>query len=131
MQTLDPDDTADADRGRARDRLFVPILLGVLCGLRRGEVAALRWRSVDLDAGTLAVVASTEQTYAGRQGEGNQERQGPRRRPAGSVLHELRQHRIRQAETLLLLGVRLTGDHHVAAREDGEPLQPRSSPMLS
>ena len=42
------------------------------------------------------------------------------------MLEELRQHRIRQAETLLQLGVRLTNDHHVVAREDGEPLQPRS-----
>jgi len=37
----------------------------VLCGMRRGEITALRWRSIDLDAGQLAVVASTEQTKAG------------------------------------------------------------------
>ncbi len=33
--------------------------------MRRGEITALRWRSIDLDAGQLAVVASTEQTKAG------------------------------------------------------------------
>ena len=42
------------------------------------------------------------------------------------VIEELRQHRLRQAEQLLELGVRLNGDHHVVAREDGQPLQPRS-----
>jgi integrase len=42
------------------------------------------------------------------------------------VAEELHQHRIRQAETLLRLGVRLTDDHHVVARADGQPLQPRS-----
>jgi integrase len=42
------------------------------------------------------------------------------------VVEELRQHRLRQARALLQLGVRLTDDHHVAAREDGQPLQPRS-----
>ena len=33
--------------------------------MRRGEITALRWRSIDLDAGQLAVVASTEKTKAG------------------------------------------------------------------
>src|SRR5262245_61954063 len=40
--------------------VFVPIMLGVLCGLRRGEIAALRWQDVDLDAGRLAVTGSVE-----------------------------------------------------------------------
>jgi integrase len=40
-------------------------VLASLCGLRRGEITALRWKSVDLDNGQLAVVASTEQTDAG------------------------------------------------------------------
>ena len=40
-------------------------MLGVLCGLRRGEIVALRWRNVDLGAGKLAVVESAEQTTAG------------------------------------------------------------------
>ena len=54
-------------------------------------------------------------------------------RPAGCaesggamIIGELRQHRLRQAEQLLALGVRLDDDHHVVVREDGEPLQPRS-----
>ena len=42
------------------------------------------------------------------------------------IVDELRQHRIRQAEGLLRLGVRLTDDHHVVTRYDGQPLQPRS-----
>jgi integrase len=36
-----------------------------LCGLRRGEIIALRWQAIDLDLGQLAVIASTEQTDAG------------------------------------------------------------------
>ena len=40
-------------------------MLASLCGLRRGEITALRWKSVDLDNGQLAVIASTEQTDAG------------------------------------------------------------------
>jgi integrase len=43
----------------------MPILLGALCGLRRGELAALRWRNIDLEAGQISVVASLEQTNSG------------------------------------------------------------------
>ncbi len=45
---------------------------------------------------------------------------------SATVIDELRQHRIRQAEGLLRLGVRLTDDNHILAQEDGQPLQPRS-----
>ena len=65
MKTYDLLQTADllaASRGR---RVFVPILLAVLCGMRRGEIAALRWRNIDLVAAQLAVVQSAEQTKAG------------------------------------------------------------------
>lgn len=65
MQTPDADETIaliEAARGTA---LFVPVLLGTLCGLRRGEITALRWRAIDLDRAQLAVTASTEQTDEG------------------------------------------------------------------
>jgi integrase len=126
MRTLDTDGTIELIEAARETRLFVPILLGVLCGLRRGEVAALRWRSINLDAGTLAVVASTEQTNQGiREKETKSGKSRAIILPA-LVAEELRQHRIRQAEELLKLGVRLDADHHVVVREDGEPLQPRS-----
>jgi integrase len=38
---------------------------GVLCGLRRGEIVALRWRHVDLKRGQLTIAESAEQTKAG------------------------------------------------------------------
>ena len=46
---------------------FVPILLGVLCGMRRGEITALRWRAIDLERRQISIVASTEQTRDGIQ----------------------------------------------------------------
>ena len=42
------------------------------------------------------------------------------------VAEELRRHRVAQAESLLRLGVRLTDDHHVVTREDGQPLNLRT-----
>src|SRR5207248_7637432 len=45
---------------------------------------------------------------------------------SATEIDDLRSHRAKQAEGLLALGVRLTDDHHVVARADGQPLQPRS-----
>src|SRR5262249_2255161 len=44
---------------------YWPVMLAIATGLRRGELLALRWRNVDLNAGTLRVVQSLEQTKAG------------------------------------------------------------------
>lgn len=46
-------------------RVHIPVVLAVLCGLRRGEIAALRWRHADPDRAQLGVVESAEQTKAG------------------------------------------------------------------
>jgi integrase len=45
--------------------LLIPSVLAVLCGLRRGGICALRWRSVDLVSGQISVVEALEQTKAG------------------------------------------------------------------
>jgi integrase len=126
MSVLDTDATIELIEAARPYRIFVPILLGVLCGLRRGEIAALRWRSVDLDAGQLMVVASIEQTKAGcREKETKSGRARTVALPA-TLIEELRRHRAKQAEELLLLGVALTNDHHVVMQADGTALQPHS-----
>ncbi len=43
-------------------RLELPVALGALTGLRRGELLALRWRNVDLQKASFFVVESLEQT---------------------------------------------------------------------
>src|SRR3954451_12386388 len=62
MRALDPAETAELIDHFRLTRMFMPVLLGVLCGLRRGEVTALKWRSIDLDRGQVAIDESTEQT---------------------------------------------------------------------
>jgi integrase len=124
MKTIDTETMAkmiDAARGTP---VFIPVLLCALCGMRRGEVIALRWRSVDLDNGQLAVVAS------GGRGKGEvieKEPKGGRGRLIALpvvVVTELRRYRTQQAEQLLRIGVRLTDDHHVYAKEDGTQYWP-------
>jgi integrase len=125
MQVLDTDDAVELIEAARDTSLFVPILLGVRCGLRRGEVAALRWRNVDLERGQISVVASAEQTDQGVREKEPKNGKGRTIVLSATEIEELRSHRVRQAQGLLVLGVRLTDDHHVA-REDGQPLQPRS-----
>jgi integrase len=126
MKVLDTDATAELIEAARPYRIFVPILLGVLCGLRRGEIAALRWRSVDLEAGQLRVVASIEQTKQGcREKETKSGSDRVVALPA-MLVAELRRHRAEQAEELLQLGIRLSDDNYVVAQADGSPLQPNS-----
>src|SRR5579884_1208093 len=43
-------------------RLYMPILLALYTGLRRGEILALRWQDTDLDSGYLTVCRALEYT---------------------------------------------------------------------
>ncbi|WP_245256935.1 site-specific integrase [Nitrobacter sp. Nb-311A] len=126
MHTFDLPQTAaliDALRGT---RMLIPALLAVLCGLRRGELAALRWRNVDLGAGQIAVVESAEET---KDGVRYKEPKSGRARTvalSSTMIDELKAHRARQAQELLKLGVRLSRDSFVVAQADASPLKPTS-----
>jgi len=107
-------------------RMFIPVLLAVTCGLRRGEIAALKWRSIDLPSAQLSVSESVEQTSKGsRIKETKSGRSRTVALPA-LVVEELRRHRLNQAEELLRLGVRANEQAPVVSQETGEPLQPNS-----
>ena len=126
MKVLDATATAAMIEAARPYSALMPIVLGALCGLRRGEIAALRWRSVDLDAGQLAVVASVEQTKAGCR---EKETKSGRARTVAlstTMIEELRRHRLELAQALLQIGVRLMPDHHVVMQADGTALQPNS-----
>ena len=126
MQTVNTDQTAAMIEAARGTPIFIPILLGVLCGMRRGEICALRWRSIDLDAGQLSVVASTEQGRGGMREKEPKSGKGRLIALPPMLVAELRRHRMQQAEWLLRLGVRLTNDHYVCLREDGESVWPSS-----
>src|SRR5262245_35621950 len=124
MSVLDTDATAELIEAARETALFMPIMLGVRCGLRRGEVAALRWRNVDLERGQISVVASAEQTDLGVREKEPKNGKGRAMLCYGTEIEELRGHRVRQAQGLLALGVRLTDDHLFVTCEYGQPLQP-------
>ena len=126
MQTYDMAQTVELIEHMRPTRMLVPTVLAVLCGLRRGEIAALRWRNVDLGAAQLAVVESAEQTKAGIR---YKEPKAGRTRNvvlSSTVIEELQAWRVRQAQELLRLGIRAGGETFVVTQADGNPLQPNS-----
>ena len=131
VATIDAATTATVlDAARER-RLLVTLVLAALCGLRRGEITALRWRSIDLDNGQLAVVASTEQLDTGDKNKRIREKEsksGKSRTVAlpSLAVEELRRWRATQAEELLKLGIRADDSWHVVTNEDGSSPHPRS-----
>jgi integrase len=58
MSALDPAETAALIDAARSERLYIAFLLAVMCGLRRGEVAALRWRSIDWEKSAISVKSS-------------------------------------------------------------------------
>jgi len=107
-------------------RIYVPALLAVMCGLRRGEIVALRWRNIDLDNQRMSIVETAEQTKAEVR---QKETKTGRARVvdlSSTVVAELRRHRAAQAEEQLRLGVRPDESAFVVAQVDGRPIQPNS-----
>lgn len=126
MNTYDLAQTADLIDATRGTRMTITVMLAVLCGLRRGEIAALRWRNINLGTAQLAVTESAEQTRAGVRYKQPKSGKGRTVALSARVVSELRSRRVQQAQELLMLGVPLTDDAFVVAQADGSPLQPRS-----
>ncbi len=128
MIALDEDQTAtliDRVKGNA---VYVPVLLAVTTGLRRGEVLAFRWCDVDLDRAALTVTRTLEKTR-----EGGLRFKQPKTRKSRRTISlpsiavgALRKHRVEQAELYLSLGVGWDDDGLVCARPDGGPINPNT-----
>jgi integrase len=126
MKTFDTVQTADALGEMRRTRFLIAYLLAAICGLRRGEIAALRWKNVDLDAGVLKIVQTTRQIGKAVTYKPVKNTKGRPVALSSLVRDELKAHRAKQAEELLRCGVKLSGDSFVFAQPDGSPIKPGS-----
>jgi integrase len=124
MQTYDIPQTAELIEAVRDTPMFIPALLAVLCGLRRGEICALRWRNVDLAASQISVVESLEQTKTGLRFKSPKSGKGRTVALSATMVEELRTYRVRRAQELLRLGIGLSDDDLVIAHEDGSIVQP-------
>ncbi|MBA8819466.1 site-specific integrase [Ochrobactrum sp. P6BS-III] len=126
MGAYDANQTATLLKAVEGKRLHMPVVLAVMCGMRRGEIAALRWRHVDFEGSRIFVIESAEQTNKETRYKEPKSGKGRVVDLPASVTKALQTHRAIQAENLLLLGIRLNDDNFIVADHEGKPLQPRS-----
>ncbi len=112
----------------ARDtRSYPSILLAATTGMRRGEVLAVRWRDIDLDAAVLTVNQTVEETKAGLRVKPPKTRRSRRNITLPSLTVEaLRHHLVRQLEERLQLGLGRDHDGLVFTDLEGGLVRPRN-----
>ncbi|MGV9714465.1 tyrosine-type recombinase/integrase [Rhodococcus pyridinivorans] len=96
-----------------------------LCGLRRGEIAGLRWSDIDFEAGTLSI--ATNRVMAGSKAVENEPKTETSRRtlPLSAPLKAaLEAARLRQKKERLELGPDYGSGVAVMSNEAGEPYNP-------
>lgn len=126
MQVLTASEMARLLEGVKDSRMYIPILIAVSTGLRRGEVLGLRWQDIDFNAGTLSVRQALQRTKETGLVFKQPKTQKSRRKVAlpPFVVEELLRHRAAQDEQRRLLGSRYQDYNLVAAHPDGTPMNP-------
>jgi integrase len=125
MATYTPDEIRRVLRAADKDRNGHLWYLA-LSGLRRGEIAGLRWSDVDFDAGTLTIARGRVQAGAGIVVENDPKTLSSCRTlplDAGLV-SVLRRASARYAGERLALGAAHADSGYVATNEAGEPYTP-------
>ncbi len=107
--------------------LYMPVMLASTTGLRRGEVLGLRWKDIDLDRGTLTVIQMLGQVRSRLYFKPPKTKAGRRTVTLPAITIEaLRQHKVRQSEERLRLGLGRDDSGLVFTRPDGQPVIPTS-----
>ena len=124
---LADDQLAKLLRSLKGKRLYMPVLLAASTGMRRGEILGLRWSDIDQDRQVLSVTHSLEETKAGLRLKKPKTAKSRREiaLPASTV-DALRQHRVKQAEERLALGLGKDNNGMVFMSPVGEPIRPRN-----
>jgi integrase len=105
--------------------LYAKVILAMFTGLRRAELLALRWSHVDLDAKSIVVREAIEETRAGLRLKPPKSKAGKREIALPDIVVEtLRDHRRRQLEQRLQLGLGKLPDALLFSRLDGSPESP-------
>jgi integrase len=128
MLVLDGEQTATLLDSASGTTLYIPVMLAVTTGMRRGEILALRWSEVDLERGTLAVTQTLEKSRrGGLRFKSPKTKKSRRSISLGPITIEaLRRHRAAQAELFLRLGCGRDRSTLVCARPDGTPINPNT-----
>lgn len=107
------------------DRLYACWLLCLSTGMRRGELAGLRWQDVDLERGTVSI--QNQRTTDGAGGVIEKDPKGKSRRLVNvgeGVVAALRSHETAQKKDRLLVGAGYVQSPYVFVDEIGQPYKP-------
>ena len=123
IKILDKNEITTLIHAAKRVGLYVPILVAVTTGVRRGELLALRWSDIDLKAASLTVNQSLERI------KGKFEFKSPKTKTSRRIItlptitvETLRRHYKVQLEARLKLGLGRDPRGLVFARPDGQPM---------
>jgi len=106
--------------------MYVPILVWITTGIRRGELLGLRWRDLDRTTGRLSIVRSLEETKLGLFFKAPKSNRSARTLPLPQVtLDHLRRHEIAQKAHRLAQGAEFVDHDLVFPAPDGGPWAPR------
>ncbi|KGF15154.1 tyrosine-type recombinase/integrase [Corynebacterium freneyi] len=126
MQTLTPEQVRKVFESVEGDRNSHVIHLALM-GLRRGEIAGLRWADIDFDAGTLSIRQARGMVDNRVVEKAPKTARSARTLPLTPGLRaELKAARTRQAKERLALGPDAGAGEYVASNEAGEPYRPES-----
>ena len=129
MVSLDEHETAQLLARADGTRLYLPILLAVTTGLRRGEMLSLTWADVDLDRATIGVYRTWDRRGAGYELKEPKTRRSRRVVVMPSITTDaLRAHRQRQLRDRIPHSdrSRSTNGDLVICMSDGTPWWPDS-----
>lgn len=114
-----------------KTHLYVPILIALTTGLRRGEIFALKWGDVDFRGGVLAVRRSLSRISAGLIFTEPKTAKSRRLVSLPSITIEaLKKQRLAQTRNRKRLGAAFSQDSLIFAQEDGRAVDPGGTTTL-
>lgn len=127
MRAITEAETAKLLARARHSKAYIPVLLAITTGMRRGEILGLRWKDVDLAAASLSVRQSLEQTGDGLRFKQPKTAKGRRTVALPSLtVDELKVHKVEQAKARLMMGPAFQDHGLVFANPDGTPYPPDS-----
>ena len=126
VSTLDEDECVRLLQTSVGTELYLPILLAITTGMRRGEILALSWADVDLEDASLVVRRSLEQTKEGVAFKAPKTNKSRRIVLPEFAVKRLRSHKAAQAATKLQIGQGYNIDNLVVCNAEGLRWKPNS-----
>ncbi len=135
MRSLDPVQVQQYLSAFDCTNLGAAVATAIGSGCRRGELLALRWSDIDLDAGTLRVARSLEKVairtakrvrYELRFKEPKTKRSRRTITMPPFAVERLRRHKLEQAQRFLAAGTGRPGSDALLFERDGKPWHPDS-----